>query len=455
MNRKRLIGIGATAVGCVILAATGIFLETDRKAYIMDSDSQIIAELSYNKEGLAYQCEEEYKTYVEMACQETMQIIEEQEGIDQKKAEKYIVQKGMRIQTAFHVEAMKAIITAYEKNDSIRGKTPAAALSDVNGHMIACYSDSADNKNYLVYPTYAGSTLKPFSVYAPALEEGIIDWSTMYMDSPYMEIENKDGMVAGWPTNTEPYSNHEITVEEALRKSNNAVAVKVLKDVGVEKSCELLATELHMNVQGEKEKIQKEGEDTVLSNIALGYLQAGVTVEKMLENYQVFANGGICYPLHVVTKIDNKKNEMYYQETEEGRQIFSEETAFIVNRLLNKVVDEGTGTNAQIEDIDICGKTGTSTDYRDNWFIGMTPEYVCGVWYSDKGAVMHQNESLTVFRDIMLHLKHDSSKTYPFAEGVVKKQYCEKSGCLNNGNCEQVRAGYYNKKYLPVLCDCP
>ena len=77
---------------------------------------------------------------------------------------------------------------------------------------------------------------------------------------------------------------------------------------------------------------------------------------------------------------------VYYESWDKsGKQVIVEETAYIMNRLLKEVVSkDGTGKAAALKNVEVCGKTGTSRDYKDNWFVGMTPEYSCTVWYERK-----------------------------------------------------------------------
>ena len=124
-----------------------------------------------------------------------------------------------------------------------------------------------------------------------------------------------------------PFTGKNVTAADALKESNNAVAVKVLKDYGVEKSVRFLEDTLGYDVDNEKKILEEEGEDRtlsniasgylaegedrILSNIALGYLENGVTVSKMADAYQVFINEGKDTPLCAVKEIE-KSGETYW-----------------------------------------------------------------------------------------------------------------------------------------------
>lgn len=457
MNKKRIIGIVGTLVVCVGIIIVGKTFSKEKSAVILDEDGRKIAELVYRDKEMFYVCEGGYESYTDLVCKEAVTYVKEKEGLTEREAQEKIVTEEMKISTYFDEKSFQSLKTSYEKSDIINQKNFGVGISDIHGCLKACYSFSKEgtSRNNLAVSTYAGSTIKPLTVYGPGIESGRICWSSMYMDSPYTKQLDEDGNLSDWPTNTKPYQNEMITVEEALKKSNNAVAVKILKDCGVENACEYLERKFGIDVEAEKEIMKTAGEDKVLSNIALGYLKHGVTIPQMLAAYGTFANGGVYYPTHAVKQIENSKDEIYYEKENQGRKVFSEETAFIMNRLLKKVVEEGgTGADAQMDVLDICGKTGTSEKFLNNWFVGMTPEYVCAVWYEGNQEWYLRNESVFIFKEIMENVSHDKALKYPEAPFVEKMEYCKKTGLLANEYCEEKADGFYSQKNVPARCNC-
>lgn len=460
MSRKRMAGIVGVALVCIILAAVGHVLSKEKKCKILDAEGNVIAEIIYKHQTVDYDCVEGYESYIDLAYREAAVIMGGQEDIEVSEAYGRLAKEEMSIRTAFHQKAEDGLLqVCRDGTETIYGglaQEKAAAVSDTKGHILACYSHSlaGQSRNYIAYPTYAGSTIKPLSIYGPAVEDQTICWSSQYKDSAYGQITGEDGEKKDWPENTKPYSNTMWTVQEALQKSNNAIAVKVLKDYGVEKSCLFLEDEFGIKTQEEQKSFMENGEDSVLSNIALGYLEAGVTMKELMGAYQTFANGGIYMAMHTVTGIETREGESYYQEEAQGRQVFGADTAYIMNRMLKTVVEEGgTGKAAKVEGLEICGKTGTSDDYKDNWFIGMTPEYVCAVWYEYRGGLAG-NESAAVFQKIMGKLEHNKEAAYLAPENVVEKNYCLKTGLLANEFCQEQRTGYYSLENIPKKCVC-
>ena len=456
MNRKRVIGIAVAVIGCAGIALAGTLLSEKKAVVILDAEETVIGKISYEEEQVVYDCDEAYRSYVDIVWKEAVEAVTEKERAKEETIKKEMVREEWVIRTRCNQELCEQIQQIYNGNQDVDGKDFAVAVSDTKGHMIASYSNSRtiQNRNLVTEHTYAGSTMKPLSVYGPAIADDTIHWSSLFLDDAYMQITDKDGKVVGWPTNTEPYSKKLITVEEALAKSNNAVAVRVLKDVGAERICEFLKEEMSMELDVEIEKLKREGEDSVLSNLALGYLQNGISVQQMLENYQVFANGGKRYPLHTIVSVEDQNGKVFFRENEDEKRVFDEATAYVVNRLLKKVVEEGTGIQAKIDEIDVCGKTGTSERYQDNWFIGMTPEYVCAVWYSDEEFLHESNEAVPVFKEIIQNLNCDEEVSYTIPEEVTEEAYCLETGLVANKSCQRTKMGYYKRSNMPEVCDC-
>ena len=164
----------------------------------------------------------------------------------------------------------------------------------------------------------------------------------------------------------------------------------------------------------------------------------------------MFANGGIYCEPHTVTEIRDGA-EIYAEAPEEGKRVISERTAYIMNRLMRGVVLEGTGTSAQIDGLDVCGKTGTS-QYGDHWFAGITPEYVCVVWYEEGTADGSTDSAVRVFHDAVEDLDRSEDRQYPTPPGVEELTYCRASGMISGSHCKDTGTGYYSRDNIPGIC---
>lgn len=454
INKKQMLGILLVAIICAAIVAAGNLLGEKKAAVVLDKEGNEIAQLFLENGELTYECGEAYRSYIDIVKDEALDLVAKQEKIEKADAAKRIVSDRLEIHTSFSEKALQEMQDAVFESGDAAAENYALALGDLKGHLIACYSVSADGKarNYVTFPTYAGSAIKPLSVYTPALEERTIHWSSLFLDIPYAWVEDEHGELKEWPQNTKPFTDKKLPVEEAVATSNNTIAVKALKKYGVEKFIHFLREKFGIATEKEENILQEKGEDRVLSNLALGYLKDGVSVKQMTEAYQIYANGGLLYPLHAVTAIQ-KNGQIYYKETEKPRRIIREETACIMNHLMRKVVEEGTGKDAQIEGINVSGKTGTS-EYGDHWFAGVTPQYVCAVRYQANDSIGGMTASaVKVFKDTIEGLEPDKDIDYSSAENVCEEDYCKKSGLLAGEGCVNIGKGYYEKGVMPKRCE--
>jgi penicillin-binding protein 1A len=235
-----------------------------------------------------------------------------------------------------------------------------------------------------------GSAFKPI-IYAAALEKGYTP-STILMDSP-VEYSDPDGGTYWAPKNYDKDFMGPITFRNALAHSRNVVTVKILEDIGVGYALKF---------------IKKLGMESPIKrdlSIALG--TSGVSMLEMASAFAVFANGGERINPIFIKKIVTMKGEVLeentpyieMQEEEEEtpetpstilrERVISQQNAFIMTHLLQGVIQHGTGQRAKVLGRPVAGKTGTSSDYSDAWFIGYTPSLLSGVWvgFDDKTSL--------------------------------------------------------------------
>lgn len=207
----------------------------------------------------------------------------------------------------------------------------------------------------------AGSAFKPF-VYAAALEHGA---------SPGTIIANLNAPTAtasgAWVPEDEHSSGSSMTMRRALRTSSNRAAVQMINAVGIRTAVEY-AKKLEL------------GDQPAVPSLALG---AGeVTLEDMTMAYGAFANGGLVRDPVLIRKVVDHDGNILFQAKDESRRAVQEATAFFMSDMLTDVINHGTAYGARAEGFTLpaAGKTGTTNDYKDGWFIGYTPSLVTGVW---------------------------------------------------------------------------
>ena len=208
-----------------------------------------------------------------------------------------------------------------------------------------------------------GSTFKPF-VYAAALEEGF---------NPEQEFADTETTFAPasdpWtPHNSDHGYMGAIPMRTGLQHSRNVVAAKVIAHVGPERVIQL---------------VRQMGLDSDLPNYASLALGAGeVTPLQMARAYSTFPNGGLLRPAGVVRKITSSDGRILMETSEEvpETRVMSEDTARLMCEMLKRVVDRGTGTAAALPGTFVAGKTGTTDNFADAWFVGFTPRHTVSAW---------------------------------------------------------------------------
>lgn len=411
---------------------------TTKEITLKDNKGKVFAKVSSAK----LEKSSEYSSYSELVINEAIGIIADINGCDEEKAEKLLFKNSYTIDTFLDREIFSSIETAYNKSD-VKEIPFGCAVTNLKGGLCAVYSsESKEESNFAITGFSPYSSLKPLSVYAPAIESGKAYWSKVYEDSPYKQIMDENGELVNWPENaTGTYTNSNTTVYQAIKESINTVAVKCLDDYGVNNSISFLKENFDINLDYESKKATNEDEDEVIGNLAMGYLYDGVSVIDMAGYYQIFGNGGKYYKPEAITKIIDDHGKTIYTKNNDYKQVVSEPTAFIMNELLQGVVQSGgTGAGAKMDDIEVGGKTGTGIANDCHWFVGFVPQYSCAVWH---GGSLVDNYSPQIFKSIMQALKLDESVKYPKCREIKQAIYCADSGLLCNENCKRVDMGYY------------
>lgn len=367
------------------------------------------------------------------AINEAAAILADKENISEADAKKRLFSGGYEILTTCDSGIAKSISEIYKQ----KGEETAFACSVLNkdGELVALFGgedyDPLERKN-------PHSSIKPLSVYAPAIESGKINWSTKFTDSPYKQITEKNGTVSDWPKNASgKYTEEDMFIAQAIGQSTNTVAVKCLKAAGVSQSVDFLESKLGFNLSAEKSRMALGGEDEILGNIALGEISNGVTVTEMAGYYRIFDGSGQYLSPTAVLEI-RKDGEVIYTcaEREKPIQAISEQTSGIMNMLLREPLKNGgTASAAGNTNIAVAGKTGTGDDAK--WFCSLTPEYSVAVWHGGDG----KNTAPEIFAEILKELPH--SKTEFPLTGISKKIICQTSGDAYSLACGQMTIGYY------------
>ncbi|MCX7822705.1 MAG: PBP1A family penicillin-binding protein [Syntrophobacterales bacterium] len=222
-----------------------------------------------------------------------------------------------------------------------------------------------------------GSAFKPI-VYAAAVDQGFTELTTV-VDAPIV-FKGSNGKL--WkPGNYDGSYMGPMTLRKALALSRNVVAVKLANAVGIEEVVDMA---------------RKLGIESPLTpTLALSLGASGLPLIELTQAYSVFANNGVLVPFRFVTKVLDRHGNILEEFPVFQKTAISPDTAYIITDMLTAVIQEGTGKAAKALGRPVAGKTGTSNEFRDAWFIGYTPDYIAGVWvgYDDNTRSLGHGEA--------------------------------------------------------------
>ena len=380
-------------------------------------------------------------------------------GYTERKARSLLYGGGLKIYTAVDFEVQAALEDVYENYRRMPDETVQGAMVVMNyeGRVLGLvggtgeYSGSLElNRAFQSY-RQPGSSIKPLSVYGPAFEKSLQDdsvdiyWSTLVEDRPLMEIDGDP-----WPTKEGGgYSGSRLTIQRGIANSLNTISARTLAMVGVDYAYDFITNRFHMS--------SLSAADCDYAPLATGSLTNGVSVLEMTAAYATFGNGGVYYQPYCYYKIEDSQGNVLI-ETDAGstkEQALTESTGWLMNKILQTVMTSGTGRYYKISGVECFGKTGTTTDSKDRWFVGGTPEYVAAVWYGydmPKEIVyrLSYNPAGTIWETVMNGIYETKGKNvteFPEYDGIVQRSYDSSTGLLTNYSSGNY--GWYDVNNLP------
>lgn len=368
-------------------------------------------------------------------------------------------------------------LCVYEK---VRTQAAMATL-DYDGNILGIGGGIGEKKydlgfNRATSPHQTGSTMKPIGAYALALDYKLINYSSQILDSPYYSAEDKKvlkdqyiGVMSpfseaaqsrsdvwrAWPTNYGGVGGqgNPMLVYDALQQSYNTVAVWVGDMVGVDYLYNFVHDTLECSY------INAEN-DMDLGPLVLGSQSSGLTVVQLAGAYTMFNTGTFTTP-HYYTEITDYQGNMILDNNKyiNTTQAISADTAYIMNRMMWNVLHSRKGTaygKAPDGEMDSVAKTGTTSNYKDYTFAGLTPYYVTAIWWGcDRPTEMDtlgkagKNASPIQYawKALMEDLQADLPvKEFAKGENVVEKHFDTSTGAIISSGGS---VGYYTEDNLP------
>ncbi len=380
-----------------------------------------------------------------------------------EKAVDMIYHDGLKIYAAMDTK-MQTIAEQTLQADNVFGnnkKLQAGYIAmDYSGRVLATVGSRGIKKSNRLFSLATnskrqpGSTIKPLAIYSPAIESGKYNYSSLVDDNPLPKwfSDGSAGPKNAGPGNTSGRYWGPVTIEFALERSLNAVSARIGDDLTPNKSYTFL-----------KEKLNFASllpADNNRAPMAVGGLSEGVTVREMTAGYQMFSNGGKYYKPYTFYHVDDHDGNVILDNRNQAfTQAISSPTATIMHRLLNNVITGpyGTGRGAQISGWEVFGKTGTTNENKDSWFIGGTPYAVAGIWtgYLTPATLDKTSYAATTWKTIMTQYLKDKEKlTFQYDPNVVSAAYCKVTGLLANSSADKdTQTGWYLKGRMPAVCD--
>ena len=289
--------------------------------------------------------------------------------------------------------------------------------------------------NWATEPRPCGSSTKPISVYAPALDQGIITAASTIDDYPVMllQVGSNPANKQAWPKNDSGDYRGLVTLRRAIFKSLNTCAIRVCNALGTEASYDFMTQNLGFTTLTREDSQQ-------MGNMALGGYSVGVTTEEMCAAFCTFPNEGVYNKPRTFIRVEDVNGKPVLENEVQSRTAMKASTACIMNSMMQDVITQGTGGAAYFSGMHIAGKTGTTNDLKDKYFVGYSPYYCAAVWCGyesntriNSGGI---NPAAVMWQKVMSRLHEGlEDKSFP-SSGLVAVTVCQDSGMLATTACE-------------------
>ena len=332
--------------------------------------------------------QEVYSWFVDTVLEDVAQAMAERDGIEwnsdtKKLYKKLIGQGGYHIYTTLDYDVQQAVDRIYQDLDEIPAtksvqqlQSGIVIIDNATGDIVAMAGGVGDDKGFDDWncatdaKLQPGSSIKPLTIYGPAFEMGVITPATVIKDLPIKYIpdeKDENAKPISFPKNDDRQYSYSRTVKSGLVSSVNAIAVNTLDKICLTYSFNFAKEKFRLSTLTER-FVNSAG--TVFSDIdwsplGMGAPTHGVTVRDMAAAYSTFANNGVYRTARTFLKVYNSDGEVVLQNGQVSERILSEKAVNYLNYCLDAAVWYGTGTQADLDGQDVCGKTGSTSGWKD------------------------------------------------------------------------------------------
>ncbi|RIU89695.1 transglycosylase domain-containing protein [Oceanobacillus picturae] len=346
-----------------------------------------------------------------------------------------------------------------------RVQTGGMLIENSTGRIISFVGgrgyDENNNINYISDNVVRsnGSTMKPLLDYAPAMEEGKVQPGT-----PVADVRKQiPGWPSGKPGNYGGGYHGIVSARTALQHSYNVPAADIYSRI--------------MDINPAEKYLEKMGITSISEDLyGIASLSIGVaelTLEENINAFTTFGNNGKFADAYMIEKITNQDGDVVYEHKAEPVEVFSPQTTYLTIDMMRDVISSGTAgyLRPQLSNgsVDWAGKTGTSNNYHDAWFVATNPNVTFGTWigYDDNrpinnASTNYSHRNLKLWAELINSAAAINpelvtpSETFKRPDGIVQRSYCAISGMLPSELCEKaglVKSDLFNAKYVPTETD--
>jgi penicillin-binding protein 1A len=374
---------------------------------------------------------------------------------------------GLRVYTTYDPAAQRAMDKAiadtldadFPYRDAESMQAAAVVLDADTGHILAM-SGGRKHEEMLAWnravdtKRQPGSAFKPLAVYVPALEAGITP-TTFVEDTPVTWTDPVTGEEFSPRNYSGTFSGVPVTIRYAVQESLNVIACKVQDMVGIPKSLE---TAEKMGITSLVKERTPDGRNDYTRSLALGGLTYGVSPLDMAVAYGTLANRGIRVEPITILRVEDKDGNPLEEHNTKRTLAISEESAFLMTSMLEDVIRHGTGGAANIGK-PAAGKTGTTSDWKDAWFAGYTPNTVGIVWMGfDQAKTMEQwkitggSYPAMIWGKMMREICKDETAGFTPPQSIISLKICKQTTLMPGPYCpaEDIYTEYFIKNQIPV-----
>ena len=322
-----------------------------------------------------------YSYYEEVVIEDVIRDLQERKGISHEAATTLVYNGGYKIYCCLDTSVQACVDAIYKDINNIP-KTHAnkqlqssiVVMNPYDGRILGLAGGVGDKTiNFGLNRATGtlrspGSSFKPIAAYGPAVENGLITPTTLVNDWANLHLSGTDW----FPANDGNQYYGTVTIHQALQYSLNTVAAQIIDKLGPQTAYNFLTTKLGFT--------SLVPDDASYAPMSLGQLTHGCTVREMAQAYCAFVNDGIFTYGRSYSMVTDADGNTVLDNAPQTISAFKPNTAYTMTYMMQNAVENGTGKEARLYSVPVAGKTGTSGDYKDRWFCGVTPYYVAAVW---------------------------------------------------------------------------